>query len=330
MLSVAAVGGALVAATALRVRSRSRRAAVAHPPEGTCLTLGGQIVHAVVRGEGPDLVLIHGASGSSRDLTFALAGRLAADFRVIALDRPGLGHSSPLPGNDSSISGQVAVLKAAADHLGATRPLLVGQSYGGTVALAWALDHPAAALVTVAAPSLPWPGSLDPWYRATSTAAGRAILVPLAAAWVPDAYVRAQINAVFAPADPPPGYLDHLGTDLILRRSQLAANVVQVNALRAELVAMEPRYPQLTLPVEMVHGSADAIVPLSIHSGPLAQHLSSASLTVIEGAGHMPHHSHPDIVIAAIHRAAARAGLRTPAQPAIVRKNHGGPDGPAL
>jgi pimeloyl-ACP methyl ester carboxylesterase len=272
--------------------------------------VGGQAVHVVVRGQGPDLVLIHGASGSSRDLTFSLLDRLTPDFRVIVVDRPGLGHSSPLPGNDASLAGQVAVLKAAADGLGATRPLLVGQSYGGSVALAWALDHPAAALVTIASPSLPWPGSLSPWYRATSTAPGRAVLVPLAAAWVPEAHVRAQIDAVFAPSHPPPGYLDHLGTDLILRRSQLAANVAQVNALRPQIVAMEPRYPTLALPIEMVHGTADTIVPLTIHSGPLAPRLPTANLTVIEGAGHMPHHTHSDIVLTAIHQAATRAGLR--------------------
>lgn len=274
------------------------------------LAIGRHRVHVLQRGTGPDLVLIHGASGSSRDVTFTLVDQLATDFRVIAFDRPGLGHSSPLPGGDASLAGQLSVLKAAADRMGVTRPLLVGQSYGGSLAMAWALDHPAAALVTIAAPSLPWPGPLNPWYRATSTAAGRTTLVPLAAAWVPQSYVRAQIDAVFAPDHPPPGYLDHLGTDLILRHSQLAANVAQVNALRPQIVAMEPRYAELRLPIEMVHGSADTIVPLSVHSGPLAPRLPSARLTVIEGAGHMPHHSHPHIVLAAIHRAAARAGLR--------------------
>jgi pimeloyl-ACP methyl ester carboxylesterase len=306
----AASAAALAGATAWRVRARAARALAAHPPEGQLLTIGAQTLHAVVKGSGPDLVLIHGASGSSRDFTFALVERLATAFRVIAVDRPGLGHSSPLPDGDASLAGQVAVLKAAADALGAPRPLLVGQSYGGTVALNWALTHPAAALVTLCAPSLPWPGTLDPWYRLTSTALGRATLVPLAAAWVPQAYVRAQIDAVFAPDHPPPGYLDHLGTDLTLRAGQLAANVAQINALRPQVVAMEPHYPALSLPVEMVHGSADTIVPLAIHSGPLAPRLPSANLTVIDGAGHMPHHSHPDIVLAAIRRAAARAGLR--------------------
>lgn len=310
VLSGLAVAAAAVAgSTAWRVRTRAARALAAHPPEGQLLTVGPHTVHAVIRGTGPDLVLIHGASGSSRDFTFSLVDRLSPRFRVIAFDRPGLGHSSPLPDGDPSLAGQLAVLKAAADQLGASNPLLVGQSYGGTLAMAWALAHPAAALVTLCAPSLPWPGPLDPWYRLTSTALGRATLVPLAAAWVPETYVRAQIDAVFAPAHPPDGYLNHLGTDLTLRASQLAANVAQINALRPQVVAMEPLYTSLTLPIEMVHGTADTIVPLFIHSGPLAPRLPTARLTVIDGAGHMPHHTHPDITLAAITRAATRAGL---------------------
>ena len=309
--AIGAVGaGVLTAATTLRLRARDQRALLAHPPEGRLLTVNGLQVHVVERGRGPDLLLIHGASGSSRDFTFSLLDRLAQDFRVIAFDRPGLGHSDPLPDGDASIAGQIAVLKAAADQLAVTNPLLVGQSYGGTVATAWALHHPAAALVTLAAPSLPWPGHLDIWYRLTARPLSRALLVPLASAWVPDAYVQRQIDAVFAPAHAPAGYLDHLGTDLTLRHSQLAANVAQINALRDQIVAMEPRYPGLTLPIEMVHGTADTIVPLSIHSGPLAPRLPSAKLTVIEGAGHMPHHTHPQVVLDAIARAATRAGLR--------------------
>ena len=66
----------------------------------------------------------------------------------------------------------------------------------------------------------------------------------------------------------------------------------------------------LALPIELVHGDADTIVPLAVHARRLAPLIPGAHLTVIPGAGHMPQHSHPETVIAAIHRAAARAGLR--------------------
>lgn len=296
-------------ATLWRAGAREASAIAATPSEGAFLTVDGLRVHYVMQGEGPDLVLIHGASGSVRDFTFSLLPQLTGSYRVIAFDRPGLGLSDALPGGDTSLAAQARHLHKAALALGAGRPLLLGQSYGGSVALAWALENPPAALILISAPSLPWPGGLDPWYVVTDSRPGRAVLVPLAAAWVPMSYVRRAIDGVFAPEPTPPGYADHMGVAFTARASVLAINSAQVNALRDQLVAMEPHYPTLTLPIELVHGDADTIVPLTIHSGPLTPRLPSATLIVIPGAGHMPHQTQGDVVLAAIARAAARAGL---------------------
>jgi pimeloyl-ACP methyl ester carboxylesterase len=295
---------ALAGATHWRASARETAAEAAYPPTGEFVTVDGKRLHYEMQGEGPDLVLIHGASGSLRDMTFSLRDRLTDRYRVIAVDRPGLGHSDAL--EDTSLLAQARFIKAGVAQLGVTKPIVLGQSYGGAVALAWALDGGPKALVLVSSPSMPWPGKLDIWYRATSNPVGRALVVPLASAFVPDSYVRSAIDAVFAPDPVPEGYDNFLGTALTLRRETLTANVTQVNSLRAELVAMEPRYPSLTLPIELVHGSADTIVPLQIHSGPVSQLLPNATLTVIPGAGHMPHHSNQDQVIAAIDRAALR------------------------
>jgi pimeloyl-ACP methyl ester carboxylesterase len=294
----------LAGVTHWRASAREAAAEAAHPPTGEFVIVDGLRLHYEMAGSGPDLVLIHGASGSLRDLTYALRDRLTDRYRVTVVDRPGLGHSDPL--DEVSLRAQARHIKAGLARLGVTDPVVLGQSYGGAVALAWALEGGPRALVLVGSPSLPWPGTLDPWYRLTSTALGRALAIPLASAFVPQSYVRSATAGVFAPSPVPPGYEDHLGLPLILRRDVLAANTAQVNALRAELVEMEPRYPGLALPVELVHGSVDSIVPLDIHSGPLSGRLPNARLTVIDGAGHMPHHSHSDAVIAAIDRAALR------------------------
>jgi pimeloyl-ACP methyl ester carboxylesterase len=294
----------LAGVTHWRASARETTAVAAFPATGSFVTVAGRRLHYEMRGTGPDLVMIHGASGSLRDLSFALRDRLTDRFRVTLVDRPGLGHSDPL--DEAGLAAQARHIAAGMAALGVTDPVVLGQSYGGAVALAWALEGGPRALVLVGSPSLPWPGTLDPWYRLTSTATGRALAIPLASAFVPDAYVRSAVTAVFAPDPVPPGYDVWLGTPLILRRSALAANTAQVNALRAELVGMEPRYPTLALPVELIHGAADTIVPLDIHSQPLARLLPNVTLTVIPGAGHMPHHSHPDTVIAAIERAALR------------------------
>ncbi|MDO8883666.1 alpha/beta fold hydrolase, partial [Pseudotabrizicola sp.] len=266
--------------------------------------------HMQIAGSGPDLVMIHGANGNLREFTFALMAQLSDRYRVIAVDRPGLGYSDPLPGNDASTGGQARVLRQAMAQIGVENPIVLGQSYGGTVALSWALQAPPAALVLVSSPSLPWPGDLDPWYRITATPVGRATLVPLASALVADSYVRRAIDGVFAPQSPPKGYADHLGIGLTLRRKSMATNVSQINGLRPQVEVMQRDYPSLILPIELVHGDADTIVPLHIHSAPLMELIPNGALTVLPGAGHMPHHTHPNEVIAAIDRVAVRAGLR--------------------
>lgn len=306
-----AIIAALLTAFAVFVQNRAaaREAALiaAHPPRGQFITVNGVQVHVMISGTGPDLILIHGASGNALDLTVPLAEKLAEHYRVIAFDRPGLGWSDPI--DDDSLTGQALHLSAAAQVLGVRNPIVVGQSFGGSVALAWALYAPMKprALVLISAPSLPWPGPLDIWYRLTASRLGSALIIPVATAFVPQSYIDSSITGVFAPAAVPPGYGDTIDVALTLRRVTLRANAGQVNALRDQIVAMEPDYPTLTLPIEMLHGTADTIVPLAIHSAPFAAKMPNAHLVVIDGAGHMPHYSHTGLVLDAIARAALRS-----------------------
>lgn len=307
---LALIGLTVAGATGWRLSVREASALADNPPTGQFVVVEGQRVHLRIQGSGPDLVLIHGASGNLRDFTMGVSERLAQRYRVISVDRPGHGHSDPMIAGDTSVGGQARILRGAVAQMGVSDPLVLGQSYGGAVALAWALQERPAALILVSAVSLPWPGPLDPWYRITASAFGRATLVPLAAAFVPESYVRNAVTAVFAPEQAPEDYAARLGIGLTLRRTALAANASQINALRPEVVRMEPQYPGLDMPVELIHGDADTIVPLTIHSDKLVRLLPDATLTVLPGAGHMPHHTHPDAVIAAVDRAFARAQLR--------------------
>ncbi len=309
------IGAALVAAGSVAgcASLRKTRAETAHPPVGQFLTVDGLRVHYDMQGSGPDIILLHGASGNLRDYTFGLRDLLTPHFRVTAFDRPGLGYSDPLPDGGFTLADQVAVLRAAADQLGIRRPVLLGQSFGGSVALEWALqggDDAPSALVLLCTASLPWPGGLDVSYQILSNPLSAALVVPVASAFVSEAYVARAIERIFAPEPMPDGYIEHIGADLTLRKSTLVANARQVNGLRPQLVAMEPRYAGLKMPVELIHGDADSIVPLHIHSARLVKLLPDARLTVIPGGGHMPQHLHRDLVVTAALRVATRAGLR--------------------
>lgn len=310
-LTALAAAGALAGLTHWRAGVQEARAEASHPPLGQLLDVDGVQVHAHVAGSGPDLVLIHGSSGNLRDFTLELAPRLTERYRVITLDRPGLGYSDPITPQGASLAQQAAVLAAAARMLGARKPIVMGQSLGGAVALAWALNHPdqIAALVPVSAVSHPWTTGLGAYYSLLSSWAGRQLLIPAITAYTPDSVIDSQIAAIFAPGAPPPGYTSHFGPRLTLRRASMRANALQRRHLLRWITAQAPRYGEIEVPTEILHATGDTSVGYHIHAQPLARAIPGATLTAIDSASHMPHHSHPDDVVAAIDRAAARAGL---------------------
>jgi len=312
VISLAVLVGLAITLSLITDAVASRRAAAVQaqfPPLGVLLDVDGAKLHALTRGTGPDLVLIHGASGNLRDL-LPLMDLLAPHYRVTAFDRPGLGWSDPIP-NGSSLTAQALHLAKGATQLGIKDPVVLGQSYGGSVALAWALDAPLKprALVLVSSPSLPWPGKLDALYRLTDTWTGQHVVIPLVAAYLPDSTINGIVTNIFKPDTAPADYLSYIGAGLSIRRQALRTNSDQVNGLYAEITRQSQRYAELTLPIELVHGTADTIVPITIHALPLSQRLPNAHLTQVDGAGHMPHHAHPQLVLDAISRAASRAAL---------------------
>ncbi|MEM6373947.1 MAG: alpha/beta hydrolase [Pseudomonadota bacterium] len=316
LLGVVAVFVVVVHVFAIK---RERQAAQEFPPTGQLLDVGGVTVHAVQLGQGPDLVLLHGASGSTRDFSFAFADLVKDRYRVTLLDRPGLGWTEQIdPAHTRSWSTahatpaqQARLLKAATDQLGVKTPIVLGHSFGGIVGYAWALEFDdLAGLVSVAGVANPWPGDLGWTYRVNGSAWGGALAVPVLSAFVPQAYVETTLASIFEPQRAPDGYLDYVGAAPSLRRHTMRANARQVNWLRPYVVEMSARYSEITIPVEIVHGDADTIVPLAVHSAKIPGQIDGANLTVLPGVGHMPQHTNPQDVIAAIDRIAARAGLR--------------------
>ena len=287
-------------------------------PQGQFVKVAGRDVHVVVQGEGPDLVLIHGAGGSTRDFTMALADQLSDRFRLLIFDRPGHGwtqqidptHDSAWTSGSDTPRAQGRHLAEAAKLLGAENPLILGHSYGGAVAMGWALEAPTAGVLILSGATMPWPGTIDWQYRVIGTSLGGALLPPLAPAVLTTDFVETTLKGVFKPDPVPENYLSRAGVMMAIRAQTLRANNRQVNALRPHLVEMSEHYSTLTMPFEILHGTADKTVFAEIHAKPLAALVADANVTLLDGVGHMPHHVVPKQVISAIDRLAARAGLR--------------------
>ena len=92
--------------------------------------------------DGTPVIWCHGGPGSRLEPTQVATEAAAAGFRLIGVDRPGYGLSTPWP--ERSIAGWVPDGLAVLDALGVERCIAVGVSTGGAYALALAAAAPAA------------------------------------------------------------------------------------------------------------------------------------------------------------------------------------------
>ena len=274
----------------------------AYPPLGQLIVINGLKVHATDSDtSGPPVILLHGANVNLRDWTFAHVDALKSTNRVIAMDRPGFGHSQRDRGRWTPLR-QADQLRSAAAEMGARRPVLVGHSWGAVVALSWALEWPneVAGVVTVS-------GATMPWGRIADVLEGFGLTRVTASYYMSHLSRRADRGAVeafvaraFWPQTAAEGYVDYVGVPLSLRASVIRANSEDLGQTHAALSAMSRLYSELKLPVEIVHGERDWLLTVPRHVDGFAARLPNVRVSVAEGAGHMCHHARPDMLKAAI------------------------------
>jgi pimeloyl-ACP methyl ester carboxylesterase len=121
--------------------------------DGTVVDIGDLGIFFVEHGEGVPVLYVHGNTGSSRWFERAMD---VPGARTVALDMPNFGRSKPLPGEpdiDRYADAVTAFIRARA----LDRPVLVGHSLGGAVAMSLAARFPrlirGLVLVDSAAPS---------------------------------------------------------------------------------------------------------------------------------------------------------------------------------
>jgi pimeloyl-ACP methyl ester carboxylesterase len=98
-------------------------------------------LHFQCAGEGESLILVHGLGANLAFWYPFVFSALARKYRVIIYDLRGHGHSS-MPASGYTLEQMVADLRALVDHLGVSRPHVIGHSFGARVALAYAIAHP--------------------------------------------------------------------------------------------------------------------------------------------------------------------------------------------
>jgi pimeloyl-ACP methyl ester carboxylesterase len=269
-------------------------------PHGSFITADGLRIHYLERaGAGTPVVLLHGLPGTAEDwdeVTPLLAGR-----RTIAIDRPGFGYSG---GGYLRFDRQIEVLSDLLRRLRVRRPVLVGHSYGGTIALAFAERHPHAlrGLVLVdAAAAGTHVGSFERAQAHAVKFLQLPVIHQIANATFSQLLSTTSVEILDGQAfDPQP-------VDSAHRHRLLAINMQRGN-LKAyageELEAnhafgeIDRRLGSIRVPAVVIQGAKDKLVEPK-YGRKLAAELPHARLEMIPG-GHMAPYTHPDAVAAAV------------------------------
>ena len=314
---------AALGALALANHAAARRAEREHPPKGGFIEVDGVRLHYTDRGAGQPIVLIHGNAVTGDDYdTSGVAGQLLETHRVIVFDRPGFGHSERPRGRPWTAMQQAELLHKALKQMGIERPVVVGHSWGAIVALSLAARHPTdtAGLVLlsgyyfwtlrpdvllVAAGAIPVLGDIlrhtvSPWL-------GR-LLMPL------------QKRAMFSPAPVTTRFRREYSDAMALRPSQIRATSMDGALMIPGALGLRRHYDELRMPVLIMAGSGDKVV-FKRNAERLHGEIAGSVLRIVEGAGHMVHHSAPRRVVEAILSIAGvsakvpAGALRAPAMP---------------
>jgi magnesium chelatase accessory protein len=256
--------------------------------------------HVQIMGEGPVLLLLHGAGAATHSWR-DLAPLLARDFRIVAPDLPGHGFTSTPSREDLSLPGMVRALGDLLAALELRPDTAVGHSAGAPLALRLRLDGRigSGGVVSLNGALLPFPG-----------AAG--LVLPAMARLL---FLNPLANQMFAWRADTPGAvarliegtgskIDRLGLELYRRLFRTTGHVAgalgmmahwDLNPLIADLGGLPP-------PLVLVAAANDRAVPPSV-SRRIAMLAPDSTLLVLPSLGHLAHEEAPGRIAEIIRRA---------------------------
>lgn len=276
------------------------RGEAAFPPEGRFLVVDGVRLHYVDDGPAgaPAVALIHGNPGFLTDFDAARAALRRAGYRVLAFDRPGHGYSArPHPGRVTP-EVQARLLHDLLARLGIARPVLVGHSWGTTLALVYALRYPGDVAGLVLAGAVGYPYSepfsallsifhvpVTGWFIRNTLALplGRMVAGPLAERDCAPAPAPPRALAIARALAPRPGDLEADGWDVVLAQRTLRSD--------------QTRWSRIRAPVVELQGVGDDVTRDALR---LARQIPGARLFWVPDAGHELPETAPGWIVAGV------------------------------
>lgn len=300
------LGGGLAAYS----RATARKIEKAVPRDGALIEVNGQTIHYTDDGSGPAIVMIHGLGGQLRNFARAMVDDLALDYRVIRIDRPGSGYSPRAASASARLRVQAETIAELIRILRLERPLIVGHSLGGALALALALNHPDVVGGLALIAPLSQVQQIEDVPEVFKGLVIRSPAIRKTIAWtiatpLGVATAEKSLKEVFAPEPVPADFGIEGGGLLALRPNNFYASSADLVDLEGELDGMVERYATLKVPVRILYAGADNLLDARLHGERTAGEIPGAEIELVEG-GHMLPFTQPGLTAAFVRRAAAQ------------------------
>ncbi|RDH77467.1 alpha/beta hydrolase [Mycolicibacterium moriokaense] len=268
--------------------------------DGKYISLRGKDIHYIEQaGQGIPVVEIHGLPGTCKDFDPVLPDLQGR--HVIAIDRPGFGWSKGgwLPYQD-----QIDVVHEFLTQLHLAPAILVGHSFGGTLALGVARRYPQdVAKLILAAPGAGGLRStpMDKFNAYYAKFSELPVVAPVLDFTANDVFRRvaatAGVDRAFAPGDVDPGYKQRL-LAVSMTSGNLAAFASDQLAFDDTSRWLDENVPAIRVPSVIIGAADDHLVPIE-HARRLADTLPGSQLVTVDGS-HMIPYTHPDVIAAQV------------------------------
>src|SRR5215217_3691688 len=258
--------------------------------------IDGLPIRYLAGGEGPSLVLLHGAGDNALDWQWVMPA-LATTHRVFAPDLPG-SPDSARPAADYSPAFFERFIAAFLDALNIRRATFVGNSLGGRLALRLALSEPARVIALVLVDCAGLGHEINPAFTSVNVPGLGEAAMPFwrtpVGAWQ-RAWGRTALLFAHSPGSVPREWIAEQRR-LALLPGYLEAHLTVLRALVSPFGQREvlvDNLPALKIPTLIVWGERDRVFPQSQAREAISR-LREGSLALIPKCGHMPHVEHPD------------------------------------
>ncbi|GEO97712.1 alpha/beta fold hydrolase [Methylobacterium haplocladii] len=273
---------------------RARKTEASRKAPGRFVEIDQLRVHCIVRGRGRPVVLLHGNGTMAEDFVICgLIERLATRYRVIAIDRPGFGHTARPRARVWTAVEQAQLMHRVLAALKVERPLVVGHSWGTLVALALAAGglrelrglvllsgyyYPSRRADVTMSKTLAMPGIGDAARAMMNPAMGRLVAAQA-------------FRQVFRPQAVPPRFEAEFPVEIAMGPTQMRASTEDASTMNTAASGLQHTYPRLDLPVAILTGDADAVVDIDEQSRRLHGEIAGSTLKILPGLGHMIHYA---------------------------------------